>query len=48
MHKFSQIRIINCFKHAVKKLIQALKKMNIKNKSEDAKLKTTKHIEAEK
>jgi len=48
VHKSSQVRIINHFEHAVKKLIQALKKIDTRNKYKDVKLKTTKHIEAEK
>ena len=40
-----QVSIIDRFEHAVEKLVQALEKVD---KTEDAKLKVTKHVEAEK
>lgn len=39
-HMLSQVDSIDRFKHIVKKLVRALKKLNVKNKIEDVKLKT--------
>ena len=39
---------IDRFEHAVEKLVRALEKVDAKNKTEDAKLEATKHVEAEK
>lgn len=47
-HEFSQVKTIDRFKYTVKKLIRALKKINVKNKTENFKLKITKHVKAEK
>ena len=43
-----QIGIIDRFEHAVEKLVRALEKVETRNKTEDAKLEVTKHLEAEK
>lgn len=48
VHVFSQVDSIDCFEHAVEKLIRVLEKMNARNKTEDVKLEITKHVEAEK
>lgn len=39
-HMLSQVDNIDRFKHTIKKLVRALKKLNVKNKIEDVKLKT--------
>ena len=43
-----QVASIDHFEHAVEKLVRALEKVDARNKTEDAKLEATKHVEAEK
>ena len=48
VHGSPQISSVERFEHAVEKLVQALEKVDARNKTEDAKLEATKHVEAEK
>ncbi len=48
LHGSLQSGTIDRFEHAVEKLVRALEKMDARNKTEDAKLEATKHVEAEK
>lgn len=48
VHVPPQVGSIDRFEHAVEKLVQALEKVDARNKTEDAKLEVTKHVEAEK
>ena len=41
-----QVGSIDRFEHAVEKLVRALEKIDARNKTEDAGLKATKHVEA--
>ena len=44
----SQVGSTDRFEHAVEKLVRVLEKVDARNKTEDATLETTKHVEAEK
>lgn len=48
VHVPPQVGSIDRFEHAVEKLVRALEKLDARNKTEDAKLEATKHVEAEK
>ena len=48
MQVLPQVGIIDRFENAVEKLVRALEKVEARNKTEDAKLEVTKHVEAEK
>jgi hypothetical protein len=47
-HMPPQVGSIDRFEHTVEKLVRALEKLDAKNKTEDAKLETQKHVIAEK
>jgi len=47
-HMLSQVDSIDRFEHTIEKLVRALEKLNVKNKTEDAKLETQKHVIAKK
>jgi len=47
-HMPSEVDSIDCFEHIVEKLVRTLKKLNVKNKIKNAKLKIQKHVIAKK
>jgi len=48
VHVPPQVGSIDRFEHTIEKLVRALEKLDARNKTEDTKLKATKHVKAEK